>query len=182
MTRARLIAVVGPSGVGKDSVMAGICAALPGMHLVRRVITRAPGLAGEAYDAVTPQQFDAMRDAGDFSLHWRAHGLRYGIPTQETRALDHGTACLVNLSRSVLSEANAAFPGLKVLNITATPETLASRLAARGRENDAEIAERLIHAERPLPEGLDITPVPNDGPLSETVEHALSVLAPARVS
>ncbi|MEM6634576.1 MAG: hypothetical protein AAF667_01675 [Pseudomonadota bacterium] len=36
MTQGRLIAVVGPSGVGKDSVMAGIKAAVPELHLVRR--------------------------------------------------------------------------------------------------------------------------------------------------
>ena len=49
----RLIAVVGPSGVGKDSVMAGLHGAIPDLHLVRRVITRAPDLGGEDYDAVS---------------------------------------------------------------------------------------------------------------------------------
>ncbi|MEO0912102.1 MAG: hypothetical protein AAFY59_03810 [Pseudomonadota bacterium] len=36
----RFIAVVGPSGVGKDSVMAGMAARTGQLKLVRRVITR----------------------------------------------------------------------------------------------------------------------------------------------
>jgi ribose 1,5-bisphosphokinase len=47
----RLIAVVGPSGVGKDSVIAGLQRRIPDFHLVRRVITRAPELGGEVYDS-----------------------------------------------------------------------------------------------------------------------------------
>ena len=44
----RMIAVVGPSGVGKDSVMAGLLEARPALRRVRRVITRAPVLSKSA--------------------------------------------------------------------------------------------------------------------------------------
>lgn len=69
MTQGRLIAVVGPSGVGKDSVMAGIHEAMPRLHLVRRVITRAPELGGEDYDAVSDEQFAALLRDGAFAVH-----------------------------------------------------------------------------------------------------------------
>lgn len=68
----RMIAVVGPSGVGKDSVMAGIVAAMPDISLVRRIITRAPGLGGEQYDAVSVSEFEEMKAAGQFALDWGA--------------------------------------------------------------------------------------------------------------
>ena len=80
MSGGRLVAVVGPSGVGKDSVMAGIAAAAPGFRLVRRCITRAPGLGGEDYEPLTPAAFAARVASGGFCLHWEAHGLHYGIP------------------------------------------------------------------------------------------------------
>ena len=80
MTSGRLIAVVGPSGVGKDSVMQGVAAVVPSLHLVRRVITRPSDLGGEDYDAVVETQFQDMAENNAFAIHWRAHGLFYGIP------------------------------------------------------------------------------------------------------
>ncbi len=180
MTQGRLIAVVGPSGAGKDSVMAGLAEAVPQMHLVRRVITRAPGLGGEDYDAATPEQFAALVRKGAFAVHWQAHGLRYGIPVSVRDKLDNGTDCLVNFSRSALADAAAIFQRFTVLNVTARPETLALRLAARARETDEEIGERLAQADKPLPAGLDILHLSNDGLLAETVARGADLLGPAR--
>ncbi len=180
MIQGRLIAVVGPSGVGKDSVMDGIHAAMPGIHLVRRKITRAPELGGEDYDHVSTAEFDAMVQQGAFAVHWGAHGLYYGIPATVHEHLENGTDCLVNFSRKALQDAAAIFPRFVVLNITAEPDTLAQRLAARGRESTEEIAARLAQASKPLPAGLDVIHLSNDGPLAQTVAHAVDLLQPAR--
>lgn len=180
MTQGRLIAVVGPSGVGKDSVMAGIRAALPALHVVRRVITRAPELGGEDYDAVNTALFHDMAAQGAFALHWGAHGLYYGIPASVTDQLSRGTDCLANLSRKALAEAAGVFPALVILNVTARPEILAHRLAARGRETEDEIAKRLAQADTPLPDGLEVIHLANDGALSETVARATALLHPVR--
>lgn len=174
----RLIAVVGPSGVGKDSVMAGLHDALPNTHLVRRVITRAPGLGGEDYDAVTVPQFESLAAEGAFAVHWGAHGLRYGIPTTVNAQLQTGTDCIANFSRKALVQGAEFFPRFIVLNITARAETLAARLATRGRETEKEITARLAQAEKPLPEGLDIIQLANDGPLSDTIERGAALLQP----
>lgn len=176
MRRGRLIAVVGPSGVGKDSVMTGVQAAMPDMHLVRRVITRAPELGGEDYDAVSVPTFDAMARRGDFAVHWGAHGLFYGIPNAVTDQLAVGTDCLANFSRKALAEAAQIFPRFLVLNITAKPETLAARLAARGRETADEVAKRLAQADKPLPSGLDVIHLSNDGALVDTIARGVALL------
>lgn len=181
MTRGRLIAVVGPSGVGKDSVMAGLHRTLPDLHLVRRVITRAHGLGGEDYDAVTVAEFKALAEEGAFAVHWGAHGLHYGIPATVNHQLETGTDCLVNFSRSALSQAAGIFPRITVLNVTAKPETLASRLTARARETEQEIIKRLAQADKPLPAGLEVIHLANDGPLSQTVARAATLLQPASV-
>ncbi|MDF3415135.1 phosphonate metabolism protein/1,5-bisphosphokinase (PRPP-forming) PhnN [Sulfitobacter sp. M57] len=180
MNAGRLIAVVGPSGVGKDSVMAGIRNAMPHTHLVRRVITRAPGLGGEDFDAVSDAEFASMAANGDFAVFWHAHGLSYGIPASVKGQLAAGTDCLVNFSRQALAEAAALFPGFRVLNITAKPETLAQRLAQRGRETPTEIAKRLAQAAKPLPAGLDVIHLSNDGPLDRTITQAVTLLQPVR--
>jgi len=180
MRPGRLIAVVGPSGVGKDSIMGGLKAAVPDLRLVRRTITRAPGLGGEDYDAVSPDAFGRAARAGAFCLQWTSHGLSYGIPADVLDDTRQGRDCLANLSRGALLEASAVFPALEVLNITASPEVLARRLAGRGRESAAEIAARLEQAGRPLPAGIDAIDIRNDGALEESVSQALAALHPVR--
>ncbi|WP_298837350.1 phosphonate metabolism protein/1,5-bisphosphokinase (PRPP-forming) PhnN [uncultured Roseobacter sp.] len=176
MTRGRLIAVVGPSGVGKDSVIAGIARALPGISVVRRTITRNPDAGGEVFDPVDLRAFEAAAARGDFCLHWGAHGLHYGIPAGVADDVRHGKLCIANLSRGVLSQAAAIFPDLQVLNVTASPETLAHRLSGRGRETTGEISERLARKVGPMPGEIDVTTISNDGALEDTVARAVHAL------
>lgn len=170
----RVIAVVGASGVGKDSLMRAAADARPGIALVRRVITRPPEAGGEAFESVTPRDFAARRAAGAFALDWQAHGLSYGIP----RDLPAAPAVLVNLSRRVLDRAAAVFPGLRVAHVTAPPAVLAARLAARGREDAAAIAARLAR-EAPLPPcAAEIITIDNAGPLSHATAALLAAIGP----
>lgn len=181
MSAGRLIGVVGPSGVGKDSVMAALAAARPDFGLVRRVITRAPDAGGEEFEAVGPDEFARRRAAGAFVLHWPAHGLRYGIPAGVCDRLAAGETCLVNLSRAVLAQADRQFDSFVALHLTAPAEVLARRLAARGRETPEEIARRLSRSGFALPPGLTrVIEVANDGPLDETVAKVLAALQSER--
>ncbi len=180
MSTGRLIAVVGPSGAGKDSVMEALASADPGFELVRRVITRPPG-PGEDFDSVDEATFNAMRRDEAFCLSWRAHGLGYGIPDAVRARVQGGAMCLVNLSRSVLAEANRVFPDFTVIELTARPETLAKRLAGRGRETAADIAVRLAREGSCIPDGLHRIRIANDGALSDTIGATLQALgAPVR--
>ncbi len=158
--------------------MAGMKAARPDLRLVRRVITRAPGLGGEDYDAVSPEAFAKAVEDGAFCVRWTAHGLSYAIPVSVLRDIEGGQDCMANFSRSVLCKAAALFPRLKVLNITADPLMLARRLSGRGRETTAEIHARLAQAEKPLPDDLDVVTIINDGLLEDAVAQALGALYP----
>lgn len=181
MTRARFIAVVGPSGVGKDSVMEGLVAKRPGLVRVRRVITRAQAAGGEDFEGISPALFAARAAGGDFALHWQAHGLFYGIPREVHDVLARRHDALVNLSRGMLGRAARVFPELHVLHVTARPEVLAERLAARGRESRAEIARRLARPAVTFPEGITVTEIDNSGPLHRAVTTALGALYPEKL-
>ncbi|MEQ9260470.1 MAG: AAA family ATPase [Roseovarius sp.] len=176
--QGRLVGVVGPSGVGKDSVMEALARAHDGIHLVRRVITRDEGQGGEVFERVSVAEFARRRVAGDFVLDWEAHGMRYGVPRSEVAPqMAVGRICLVNLSRGVLAEAERLFAGFVTLHLTAPDEVLAARLRGRGRESEAEIAARLSRRDFRLPEGLGrVIEVANDGPLERTVAQVLAAL------
>ncbi|MEM6374935.1 MAG: phosphonate metabolism protein/1,5-bisphosphokinase (PRPP-forming) PhnN, partial [Pseudomonadota bacterium] len=140
-----------------------------------------PGLGGEDYDAVSETQFQDLLSDGAFAVHWGAHGLFYGIPKTVRYQLNKGTDCLANCSRKALQAGADAFPNFVVLSITAEPETLATRLRARGRESEADIARRLAEAAKPLPTGLDVITLSNDGPLDQTIARAARSLQPVSV-
>ena len=177
MDQGCLIAVVGASGVGKDSIIAGVVESLPDIVLTRRVITRAPGLSSEDHIAVTSAEFDQARARGEFCLHWRAHGLEYGIPQHVLLDVKANERCLANLSRSVLAQADEIFPHLIVLNVVASAEAIAQRLSNRGRESDAEISSRLARSTYPLPDKLNFHQINNDGPLNTAVDQAVQLLS-----
>ncbi len=176
----RFIAVVGPSGVGKDTVMAALADRDPQFALVRRVITRPGDAGGEDFDGVTEEAFATRDVAGEFALSWSAHGLRYGIPARVDDDIAAGRTVLANLSRSILATAQGRFARLEVIVLTAEKSALAARLQARNRESADQIARRLARASSPIPEGVRKHIVDNSGPLDQTVDAVLACLYPVR--
>ncbi len=182
MHAGRLFTVVGPSGVGKDSLLRAAKAHYPRLHLVRRVITRPTEAGGEDFEGVTQSQFDARLARNGFALHWQAHGLRYGIPSTLHEVLADGRDAVFNGSRAMLPDAQRAFPGLIVIHVTARPEILATRLAARGRETADDIARRLARATLGLPHGLRrVIEIDNSGRFEDGVAALRDALQPASV-
>lgn len=178
MTQGRLIAVVGPSGAGKDTVIDALMARAPALARVRRTITRPADAGGEDYRSITADAFRAEIDAGAFAVHWQAHDLYYGIPSDTMAQLHQGTDMLANFSRAALPEAARIFPRFEVLHITAPPEILAQRLAGRGRETAEDIARRLARKGNALPAGLIVHEIINDSTVDNAANAAFAALYP----
>jgi ribose 1,5-bisphosphokinase len=174
----RLFAVVGPSGVGKDTLLAGAVARDPSLHWVRRIITRPETAGGEPFSGTDLPSFQTRSRAGHFALEWQAHGLHYGIPHAEFLPLGEGRTVLFNGSRAELPAAQMAFPDLTVIRVTAPSRVLAERLAARGRETLDEIEARLRRASDEVPEGLTVIDVVNDASPEIGIARLLAALQP----
>lgn len=140
------VAVVGPSGAGKDTLIAHARAALadePQVDFVRRVITRPCDGQTEEHDSLSDAAFAKALAEGAFALSWEAHGLCYGLPADIDRALENGHVAVANLSRGALPALRQRYANVAVVEVTADPEILAARLAGRGRESREEVLARL---------------------------------------
>ncbi len=170
-----IFAIVGPSGAGKDTLIAGAMRARPDLRLVRRVITRHSDAGGEEYESVTEAEFATRKARGDFAVDWQAHGLSYGIPRDQLAAPGD---ILFNGSRAALPVAARVLPGLRIILVTAPATVLAARLAARGRESVDDITQRLSRASFALPPGITAVTVMNDGTTEQGVTRLLAALQP----
>lgn len=147
----RLVYVVGPSGAGKDTVLAGwrdrLGDAAP-VHFVRRLITRPEASTGERHESIDATAFAALHRAGALALHWQANGLQYGVRHASLLPLARGEWVVVNGSRGHLRALRDQAPRARVVLVTASPAVLAARLRQRGREADGAVAARLARNDR----------------------------------
>ena len=173
----RLVLVVGPSGAGKDTLLRlaqAACAGDRDIVFPRRVVTRASS-ADEDNIAVSPDEFRRAREHGDFAVHWDAHGHSYALPREINGDIRAGRTVVANVSRTVLGALRRAYADVVVVAITAPPEVLAARLAARARQSDGDIAERLTRSVDDASAQADVTIV-NAGSADHHSRELVSVI------
>ncbi len=165
------VAIVGPSGAGKDALNRGLAGRLgesDGVFTARRVVTRRAD-AFEDHDTLAEDAFAAARAQGRFALAWSAHGLHYGVPREIEARLAAGHAVVCNVSRAMVAEVRRLYRPSLVVLVTARPETLAARLAARGREDGADRRQRLARGAIVEAAFEPDATIDNDGALDEAV-------------
>lgn len=174
-----LVLVVGPSGVGKDTLLDGARAAFagdPGVVFPRRQITRPAEAGGEDHLPIGEAEFAAREAAGGYAFAWRAHGLAYGVSVDIEAELAAGRTVVVNVSRQVLDAVRSRYAAVRVVSITADPKIVAERLRGRAREAEADIAARLARAEALAVTGDDVIEVCNDRAPQEGVAELVAAI------
>ncbi|VVE37561.1 phosphonate metabolism protein/1,5-bisphosphokinase (PRPP-forming) PhnN [Pandoraea anhela] len=184
MNHARLYYVMGPSGAGKDALLAYARARLDGASpggapvlFAHRYITRAPS-QGENHIALSHGEFALRHSLGCFALDWDSHDCRYGIGIEIDAWLSAGAHVVVNGSRAFLAQVVARYgERLHLVEIRVDPEVRAMRLANRGRETGDALDKRVAHnVSWTPPDGIALTVVNNDGALAEAGERLVSLL------
>jgi ribose 1,5-bisphosphokinase len=179
MPDGALVLVVGPSGAGKDTLMDAARLALAGddrFSFARRLITR-PAMAGaEDHDSCSETAFAEAQARGELALSWRAHGLCYGIPVTALQGVAQGRVVIVNISRGIIAQAERLAQRTVVINITAPNAVLAKRLAARGRESEADIATRLAREAPLATERARLVAIQNDRSVAEAAAEFVALL------
>lgn len=172
------VAIVGPSGSGKDSIIECTRASLEGRDGIvfpRRRITRPAG-AGENHDPVSESAFEAAEARGEFALTWRAHGLAYGIPAAVIEAVASGGVVVANVSRSVLEMLPTLFENVRVVRVTVPESVRLARIVGRGREDAAAASARVARPD-PAPHHPVDLEIVNDGTLEDACASLVDFLA-----
>jgi ribose 1,5-bisphosphokinase len=140
-----MVLVVGPSGAGKDTLIGlarAACADDGTIVFPRRVVTRAPS-SFEDNEQVSLEAFRQAQARGEFAIHWEAHSHCYALRRAIDGQLRAGRAVVANVSRTVVETMRRTYADVLVVSITAPPEILNQRLAARARGSDGRVADRL---------------------------------------
>ncbi|ONM50361.1 guanylate kinase [Nocardia donostiensis] len=150
MTKGRLVVLVGPSAVGKSTVVRCVRERLPELVFSVSATTREPRpgeVDGRDYRFVSRAEFDAMIGAGEL-LEWAdIHGglQRSGTPAGPVRAaLAAGLPVLVEVDLEGARAIRKSMPeALLVFLAPPSWEELVSRLRTRGTESPEVIERRL---------------------------------------
>ena len=148
----KLIWLMGPSGSGKDSLLAELRLREQTQLLVaHRYITRDASAGSENHIALSEQEFFTRAGQNLLALSWHSNGLYDGVGVEIDLWLHAGFDCL-----------------------QVSPEILRQRLENRGRENASEINARLARAARYTPQ--DCHTLNNDGSLRQSVDTLLTLI------
>jgi guanylate kinase len=150
--RGIIFIVSGPSGAGKSTLVEAVLARLPALTSSISCTTRAPRageMHGREYLFVSPEDFTARRDNGDFAEWAEVHGALYGTaraPLED--AVSHGEDILLDIDVQGARQLKAIYGDAAVAVMVLPPswDELESRLRARRTEDEATLTRRLARA------------------------------------
>ena len=143
-----LIAVCGPSGAGKDSLLRRaqeINTDTARFVFPRRIVTRSVS-DFEEHDTATSEEFDRTLASGGFAFWWDAHGLKYGLAASIDEDIRAGRCVVCNVSRTVIPGLRDRYSQVVAVLITAPQDVLLARLAARARTTDGDLSQRMARS------------------------------------
>jgi guanylate kinase len=183
-TRPLFIVISGPSGVGKDAVLARMRESDHSLEYIVTVTTR-PQRAGEKdnidYHFISAAQFQAMMEQGEL-LEWaNVYGNMYGVPKQPIKqALERGQDTVVKVDIQGAATIKKLLPqAVLVFLMPSSMEELALRLKQRHTESVFDLALRMKTAEEEIKQlsRFDYTVINEQGELDRTVAQIEAIIA-----
>jgi len=178
-----LIVISGPSGVGKDSVVARLKERGLSMHFVVTATTRprrAEEVHGKDYFFVSKEEFAHMIEQEELIEYAIVYSDYKGIPKQQVReALASGKDVIMRLDVQGAATVRKLAPEAVLIFLTTqTEEELVQRLKGRKTDTAEDLSLRIATARQELkraPE-FDYVVVNSDGHLEETVSTVMAII------
>ena len=182
-TNPLLVVLSGPSGVGKDTVLAGLKKSGHSFHFVVTLNTR-PKRPDEGegvdYHFVTKERFAEMIERDELLEHAVVYGDYKGIPKQQVRdALASGKDVLMRLDVQGAATVRRLVPEAVSIFITApTEEELVVRLRSRKTEPLDQLQLRIAESRQEMKRAseFDYVVVNRNGKVDQAVADVLAIV------
>ncbi len=182
-----LVVISGPSGVGKDAVIAEMRASEPALAFAVTATTRPirPGeVDGRDYVFLTRKRFEATLAEDGFLEHAEVYGNRYGVPRGGVRAaLEAGRDVIVKIDVQGAATIRRIAPDALLIFLAApSPEELERRLRARKTDSPEQLAVRIETAQHETQQAgwFDVTIVNETGAVGGTVARIVEAMEEQR--
>jgi len=178
-----LLVISGPSGVGKDAVVAGLRKAFPSAYFATTVTTRPPRPGerdGVDYRFLRDEQYDRLVAEDGFLERASVYTHRYGVPRQEVdAALRKGQDAIVRVDVQGAATIKRLIPdAVLVFLAPESDEVLQKRLRDRATDVGADLRVRLETAAREMAQegAFDHVVVNAEGRLADAVSRIVSIV------
>jgi guanylate kinase len=178
--RGKLIAVSGPSGVGKGTIVKTIIGKRADVVESVSCTTRAPRMGeihGREYFFISREEFLAKIAENDFLEYDEHFGNYYGTPKSFVREALKDKSVILEIDVVGALNAKKEFPEC-ILVMVAPPslEELKRRLKGRSTETDEEIEDRLSRLEYELSKGSEYDYVVVNDDLEKAISDLEAIL------
>lgn len=183
--RGILFVLSGPSGTGKGTVCKEVLDREDALTLSVSATTRERRIGevdGETYHYVTKDDFESMIDKGEMLEYAIYNGNYYGTPKASIdELLNDGRDVMLEIEPQGALQVKKLFPeAVLMFLVPPSMAELKNRLITRGRESEAEIAERIENAKWELEQADKYTVLIENDNLNECVKCVLEYIGTKR--
>ncbi len=178
-----LVVLSGPSGVGKDAVLAGLKQSAHCFHFVVTVNTRPKRpdeVEGVDYGFISKERFAEMINQDELLEHAVVYGDYKGIPKQQVRdALASGKDVLMRLDVQGAATVRRLVPEAMLIFLTApSEEELVARLRARKTDPPDALQLRIAESRQEMKRAteFDYVVINREGGLERAVADVLAIV------
>lgn len=182
-SKSLLIVISGPSGVGKDAVLARL---KESGHPFERIVTvttrprRPAERDGVDYRFLISDKYREMLERGEFLESARVYGNWYGVPKEAvTEALKRGRDVVIKVDVQGAATIKKILPQAMLIYLAASSkEELADRLKKRSTESAADLALRVKVADEELKQQslFDYVIMNKPGEIDRTVSDIMAII------